>query len=106
MPESMTMLQIRNNVRRRTAKRLRIKQHRILLAAMCGRANLCVTRGVSYSDFPRNTANKGMLDRCGRPTKKRDDFVDEIDYDALRLVMEAKCDGLLPMREIRAKVAY
>jgi hypothetical protein len=48
--------------RRRRQKRLETRQV----------VNPCVTRGESYTDFPKNRLGKHLLDRCGRAAKKLD----------------------------------
>lgn len=40
------------------------------------------TRGASHTDFRRNTAGKGLLDRCGRTTRKQDTS-DEATFDEI-----------------------
>lgn len=43
--------------------------------------NPCTTRGVSFTNFPKNTLGKDVLDRCGRPPKL-DNSVEAFDESA------------------------
>jgi hypothetical protein len=42
-----------------------------------------ITRGVSYTQFERDTLGKGLLDRCGRPPRKKLDTSNEASFDEI-----------------------
>jgi hypothetical protein len=51
----------------------------------------CITRGVSYTKFPKDRLGKGNLDRCGRAPKTEnttEQFDESAEYASYKSMME------------------
>ena len=61
------------------------------LMALRAVPNCNITRGFSYTHFPKNTLGKGLLDRCGRDLNMRNDADD---VDAFIEAVDRQIDGV------------
>ena len=76
----------------------KIKAHRVGRLARNCHANLNRTRGMSYTDFPRNTLGREV------PARMRSEvaapIVEEATHDEIRTYCGQRVNGLIPLRQL------